>query len=79
MTKYGEKPTYLNYEILGQYILNNEFAPRITLHMERVDYVTVDDMVNFGEPSYKDFYWKIKKTLNRPKPKSDNSSILFQT
>ena len=77
--KSGKKPTYFDHEILGQHVLSQEIAPRITISLERVEYKTIDDMVNFGKPTYSDKYWHVRNQVNRPLPRSQNSSILFQT
>ena len=47
--------------------------------MERVDYVTRDSIINIGGPTYIGNFWQIRKTLDRPKAKNVNETILLQT
>lgn len=59
--------------------MEKDLTPRITIHLEKVDFVTRDSIINIGGPTFEGNFWKVRKTLDRPKAKSNNETILLQT
>lgn len=37
---YGKEPVYKSYILLGQHVLDPDYAPRFTVHLEKVNYFT---------------------------------------
>ena len=60
-------------------MLEEEHTPRITVHLERVNYVTRDTVMNIGGPNFDNYFWQVRHILNRPRSKTINPDILFQT
>ena len=82
MTNYKCNPSHKVMEILGQHVLSSaedHSPPRETITLERVDYQTRDQIISVPGSSFEGYFYQVKKLVNRPRPKSIDPNMLFQS